>query len=409
MTRRVVVTGIGPVTPVGSGRRDFWASLTAGRSGIGPITHFDPANLPSRIAGQVKDFENSPHLGPQQARKIDRFAQLALEAAWLAFDDAGLKPADLEPSRAGAVVGSAYGGAARVETEAAHLLASGPRAVLPQISVSSTPSAAAAFVSIEFGLRGPVECVAAACASGAQAVSRGFDLIRLGAAEVMLAGGTDAAVTPLFMAAFCSARALSRRNDDPAAASRPFDAARDGFVFSEGAVLLVLEEAGHAAARGAPVLAEVMGYGHSADAYSLASPHPDGDGAVLAMQVALASAGVTPAEIGYVNAHAASTPAGDVAEVRALRRIFGENLPPVSSTKSMTGHLLGAAGALEAAATTMTIASGQVPPTINVESLDPECDIDVVANKGRPEQVAVAISNSFGLGGLNCTIVFAKC
>jgi 3-oxoacyl-[acyl-carrier-protein] synthase II len=409
MTRRVVVTGIGPVTPIGVGRCDFWSSLIAGRSGIGPITHFDAAALPSRIAGQVDDLAFMSRLSPQQARKADRFALLALEAAWLAFEDAQLKPTDVEPGRGGAVIGSAYGGAARVGTEVARILSDGPRAVLPQINVSSTPSAAAALVSMEFGLLGPVECVASACASGAQAISRGYDLIRLDAADVMLVGGTDAAVAPLFMAAFCSARALSRRNDDPEAASRPFDSARDGFVFSEGAVLLMLEEAGHAVARGAPVFAEVMGYGHSADAYSLAAPRPDGDGAARAMRVALASARMTPAEISYVNAHAASTRAGDVAEVHALHRVFGTNMPPVSSTKSITGHLLGAAGALEAAATVLTIASGQLPPTINIEAIDAECDIDVVPNRSRSAQVSAAISNSFGLGGLNCTIVFAEC
>ncbi|MFD5890561.1 beta-ketoacyl-ACP synthase II [Streptomyces sp. NPDC060334] len=403
------MTGVGPVTPVGIGRHEFWASLVAGRSGIGHLTRFDSSGLDSRIAGQVEDFEFSAFLDPQRARKAERFTHLAFEASRLALDDANLHVEDVEPGRVGVVIGCAYGGISRIETEVAKLLAKGPRAVSPQISFTCAATAAAAFVSMEFGLTGPTECIASGCASGAHAVNRGSDLITSGKADVVLAGGTDAPVTPLCMAAFCSARALSRRNDVPTAASRPFDRTRDGFVFSEGAVVLMLEELGCALARGAPVLAELLGYGHSADAHNLAAPHPDGQGATQAMESALRAADLAPADIGYVNAHAASTPLGDRAEARAIDRVFGRRAPPpVSSTKSMTGHLLGAAGALEAAAAVLAVHEKQLPPTINVESLDPGCALDVIANHARHERVDFAMSNSFGVGGINASLVVGR-
>ncbi|MFC8095455.1 beta-ketoacyl-[acyl-carrier-protein] synthase family protein [Streptomyces sp. NPDC057301] len=406
--RRVAITGVGPVTPVGTGRDELWASLVAGRSGIGPLTRFDASSLTSRIAGQIDDFDCSESLSQQKSRKAERFTHLAFEGARLALDDADLRVPDLEPGRVGVVIGSAYGGTSRLETEIAVLLSKGLRAVPPEINMSCAASSAAAFVSMEFGFLGPVECLAAACASGAQAIARGSDLVMSGRADVVLAGGTDAALTPLSMAAFCSARALSRRNDAPTAASRPFERDRDGFVFSEGSAILVLEDLASASARGAPVLAEVLGYAHSQDGHSLVAPHPSGEGAVRSMTSALADAGVAPIDVGYVNAHAASTPIGDVAEARALQRVFGRVPPPVSSTKSMTGHLLGAAGALEAAATALAIHSGQLPPTINVTSLDPQCELDVIPNQARAATVDVAISNSFGLGGLMSTLVLAR-
>ncbi|WP_341718765.1 beta-ketoacyl-ACP synthase II [Micromonospora sp. FIMYZ51] len=406
MTRRAVVTGIGPVTPVGTGRRDFWASLVAGRAGIGPITRFDPSVLSSRIAGQVD--QASPAAVHPPARRAERFSLLAHEAARLALADARLAPADVDGDRAAVVLGSAYGGLSRVETDAVALRTRGAGAVLPHLSSSGSLSAAAALVSMAFGFTGPVECPAGACATGAQAVARGLDLIRLDAADVVVAGGTDAALSPLFMASFCAARALSRRNDDPAAASRPFDRDRDGFVFSEGAVVLVLEEYEFARARGAPVLAEVLGHGEAGDAYSPVAPHPQGAGILRAMQRAVRAAGVTPAEIGYVNAHAASTPVGDVAEVHAIRTLFGGAPPPVSSTKSMTGHLLGAAGALAAAVAVLTVATGWITPTINLESPDPRCDIDGVPHRAREKKTEVAMSNAIGLGGINCALVFGR-
>ncbi|WP_190197905.1 beta-ketoacyl-[acyl-carrier-protein] synthase family protein [Streptomyces djakartensis] len=402
------MTGIGPVTPVGVGREQFWTSLVAGRSGIGHLTRFDASGLDARIAGQVEDFECSAFLDPQRARRAELFTHFAFAASRLALDDAKLRIDDVEPGRAGVVMGCAYGGISRIETEVARLLAKGPRAVMPEISLTCSTTAAAAFLSMEFGLTGPTECMASGCASGAHAVSRGADLIRSGQADVVLAGGTDAPLTPLCMAAFCSARALSTRNDVPAAASRPFDRNRDGFVFSEGAVVLVLERLDCALARGAPVLAELLGHGHSADAHNWGAPHPEGHGAAQAMASALRAADVTPADIGYVNAHAASTPLGDLAEARAIEKVFRRALPPVSSTKSMTGHLLGAAGALEAAATVLAVHTEELPPTINVESLDPECGLDVIARQRRREKVDAALSNSFGVGGINASLVVGR-
>ncbi|MEU9139971.1 beta-ketoacyl-ACP synthase II [Streptomyces sp. NPDC048404] len=406
--RRVAVTGIGPVTSVGIGREALWASMVAGRSGIGPLTRFDASALPSRIAGQIDDFDVSEHLPRQKSRKAERFTHLAFEAARLALDDADLRVGELEPRRAGVVIGSAYGGTSRLETEIALLVSGGAGGVPPEINISCAASSAAAFVSMELGFLGPVECLAAACASGAHAIGRGTDLVMSGRADVVLAGGTDAALTPLSMGAFCSARALSRRNDAPTAASRPFERTRDGFVFSEGSAVLVLEDLASASARGAPVLAEVLGYAHSLDGHSLIAPHPYGEGAVRSMESALADAGVAPVDVGYVNAHAASTPIGDLAEARAIRSVFGRVPPPVSSTKSMTGHLLGAAGALEAAITALALHSKQLPPTINVDELDPRCELDVIPRQARAATVDVALSNSFGLGGLMSTLVLAR-
>jgi 3-oxoacyl-[acyl-carrier-protein] synthase II len=407
-TDDIVVTGVGPVTPVGIGREAFWDALTTGRSGVGPISRFKCENFPVRIAGEVDDFDELRYLDPRKARRAERFAHFAFAAATLALADAGLEPAGFDPERVGVVVASAFGGIALVERAAQQIEREGPTGVMPEASMSMMPNAAAALISIELGCSGPVECTATACAASLHAISRGADMIWSGQADIVIAGGADAAISPVPIASFAAARTLSTRNDDPAAASRPFDMQRDGYVFSEGATLLVLESAESARARLATIHARLLGYGHSGDAYSLATPRPDGAGAQRAITGALQRAGVSPAEVGYVNAHAASTPLGDAAEVTALRGVFGRNVPPTSSTKSMYGHLMGAAGATGAAATILALETGTLPPTINQDKADPLCDIDVVPNVARAASPAIGITNSFALGGINATIVFGR-
>jgi len=404
----VLVTGLGPATPIGTGVDAFWEALSRGRSGIGRITHFDCDGFPIRIAGEVDDFDAEEYLDPRVARRVERFATLAYAAAELALEDAGLGASDLDGDRVGVVVATAYAGAARLEREAKVIAREGPKAVPPEISMSMMSNAAAALISIQMGFTGPVECTATACAASAHAISRGMEMIRSGEADVVLAGGTDAAISPVPLAAFVAARALSLRNDDPEAASRPFDPDRDGYVFSEGATILVLEREESARARGARARARLLGHGHSGDAHSLAAPRPDGRGAIAAMTRALEMADLSPTDIGYVNAHAASTPSGDAAEVTALRAVFGDDVPPTSSTKSMHGHLLGAAGATEAAATILALERELLPPTINHDRDDPDCAIDVVPNQARAASPGAALSNSFGLGGVNGTLVIGR-
>lgn len=405
--RKIAVTGIGPVTPVGSGKDAFWSSLTEGRSGIGPLTRFDSTDYPSKIAGEV-DFEITDYLDAKRARRMDRFTQLAYAASALALKDAGLSPSDPDPARVGVVIGTGIGGIALFEEEYRLMLERGPRFVSPSLIAMMIPNAAAGSIAIEFGFTGPNECTVTACASSGHAIARAIDLIRSGAADVVLAGGTEAALTPLSLASFCSARALSTRNDEPQRASRPFDVGRDGFVFSEGATVLVLEAMDIAKGRGARIQAEVLGYGLSSDAHHLVAPHPEGAGAAAAMTAALADSELAASEIGYINAHGTSTPLGDIAETKAIRKVFGADPPPVSSTKSMTGHMLGAAGSTEAAATTLALVHQLLPPTINYEDPDPECDLDVVPNKARTAIFDLALTNSFGFGGHNATIVLGK-
>lgn len=408
MPRRVAITGIGPVTPIGIGLDEFWTSLIEGRSGIGKLTRFDASAYTSQIAGEVKDFDVERWLPPRRARRHERFSQLAFGAASLALEHSGINKDEVDPGRVGIVIGTGIGGIALFEEEHRGMLEKGPRFVSPELIAMMIPNAAAGAMAIELGFTGPNECTVTACASSGHAIARAFDLITNGAADVIIAGGSEAAITPLALASFCSARALSTRNDDPDHASRPFDKDRDGFVFSEGAAVIIMEELETAKARGATVLGEVLGYGASADAYHIVAPHPDGAGAAASMDAALRSAGLTPSDVDYINAHGTSTPLGDVAEVKAIKKIFGDSPPPVSSTKSMTGHLLGAAGSLEVAATVLAMQHGILPPTINLESLDPECDIDVVPNKARQASPEVSLSNSFGFGGHNVSIVLAK-
>jgi len=406
--RQVAITGIGPVTPVGIGIDAFWDALKNGRSGVGPLTKFDPAPFQSQIAAEVNDFDISNFLDPKRARRMERFSQMAFAAASLALADAGLKPSDPDPARVGIVIGSGIGGIPLYEQEHIKMLEKGPRYVSPSLIAMMIPNAAAGAIAIELGFTGPNECTVTACASSGNAIGRAVDLIRSGAADIVLAGGSEACISPLSLASFCSSRALSTRNDDPERASRPFDKDRDGFVFGEAATVLVLESMDLARARGARLHGEILGYGLSADAFHVVMPHPDGAGAAAAMTAALEDASLTPAEVGYINAHGTSTQLGDAAEIKAIHKIFGDQPPPVSSTKSMTGHLIGAAGATEAAACALAIEDQLLPPTINYETPDPACDVDVVPNEARSHVFDVAISNSFGFGGQNASILVGK-
>jgi len=408
--RRVVVTGIGPVTPVGIGVDRFWPSLVNGESGVGKLEAFDPSPFTSRIAAEVHDFRPEDYMEPPDTRRMDRFAQFAVASARLALGDAGLEVSAIEPSRVGVVIGTGIGGITAFEREMEVLRERGPSRVSPHLVAMMIPNMAAGQVAMRLGLTGPNDSTTTACAASGHAIARGVDLIRSGAADVMLAGGTESAMSPLTLAGFCATRALSTRNDDPEGASRPFDAGRDGFVLGEGATVLVLEALEGAVARGARIYAEVAGYGLSADAHHETAPHPEGDGAVLAMQAALRDSGVEPEDVAYINAHGTSTSLGDIAEIAAIKRVFGDHARrlAVSSTKSMTGHLVGAAGSTEAAATALAIANGVLPPTINQEEPDPQCDLDVVPNTAREADVEVAMSNSFGFGGQNASLVLRR-
>ena len=406
--RRIAVTGIGPVTPIGTGVEDFWAAMVAGKSGAGPITRFDATDFKSKVAAEIHGFEITDYLPAKNARRLDRFSQLAYAAATLALADARMKPSDPDPTRVGMVIGSGIGGIGLWEEEHTAMLKRGPRFVSASLIAMMIPNAAAGSLAIEFGFTGPNECTVTACASSGHAIARAMDYIRSGAADVVLVGGAESCISPMSVASFCSARALTTRNDDPEHASRPFDRDRDGFVIGEAATVLVFEAMEHARNRGARILAEAIGYGLSSDAYHVVAPHPDGAGASAAMTAALADAQLAPGEVGYINAHATSTELGDASEAKAVRKVFGSQPPPTSATKSMTGHLLGAAGATEAAASILAMLRGKLPPTINYENPDPECDLDVVPNKARDAKVDVVMSNSFGFGGHNVSVLFGR-
>ena len=410
--RRVVVTGLGAVTPLGNSREAFWEGLVAGRSGVAPITAFDTSTIPTKIAAEVKDFDPDKLIGRREARRMDRYAQMALVAAREALEDASFPDDGEVRARTGAIVASGIGGLLTIEETT---FAIGTSEKYDRISPFFVPmlmsNAAAAHISMASGLRGPVFAVASACASANDALSIAVDKIALGEAVAVVAGGSEATVAGTAMGGFSSMKALSTRNDAPEKASRPFDAQRDGFVLGEGAGIMVLEDREHALARGVHIYAEVLGYGQSADAYHIAQPDPESNGVVLAMQRALAQSGVEATEIGYINAHGTSTPLGDIAESQAIERVFGEHARgglAVSSTKSMHGHLLGAAGAIEGIATVLALARGIIPPTINYEFPDPECRLDYVPNVARKTQVDVAMSNGFGFGGHNTSVIFGR-
>jgi len=408
--RRVVVTGLGMVSPVGNSVPDAWAALLDGRSGAGPITRFDAGGFPVGFACEVKGFEVADWVDAKAARRMDRCTHLVLAAAQQAERDSGLELASVGES-AGTAIGTALGGVASFEQTVLQLSSRGPDRVSPFSIVQTLPNLAAGSVSIDRGTRGPLLTQSTACAASNMAIGDGFDAIRLGRADVMLCGGTEAPVTPVAVAGFAAMRALSTRADDPETASRPFDAGRDGFVIAEGAAVLVLEELEHARARGARVYAEIAGYGVSSDANHVSDPDPVGANAARAVRMALADAGLQPEDVGYVNAHGTSTPAGDAAETRVLKLVFGDTLPRrplVSSTKGATGHTLGAAGAVEAVFTVLALHHGTLPPTINQAATDPECDLDYIANTARVEQVDAALSNSFGFGGHNSVVAFRR-
>jgi 3-oxoacyl-[acyl-carrier-protein] synthase II len=404
MTRKVVVTGIGPVTPVGIGRDAFWEALVSGRSGIGEITLFDASEFPVRIAGEVKDFDPTGWMDRKAVRRTDRVVHLAVAAAKLAWEDAGSPQVD--PERAAVVVSTGVGGLRYMEDQVRVLASRGPDRVSAFTVPAMMPNAATGTIAMELGFTGPNACITTACAAGAHGVGEAYRYIKHGMSDLAIAGGTEAGVTPLALAAFAQMQALSRNNSHPEGASRPFDADRDGFVISEAACVLVLEEEERARERGATIYAEVAGYGTSADAFHITQPEPQGAGAVIAMQMALADAGEDAEAVDYINAHGTSTPLNDAAETRAIKKALGDhaNKVAVSSTKSMTGHMVGAAGAAESAAAALAVKEGVIPPTTNYETPDPECDLDYVPNEARKADVRLALSNAFGFGGQNAVI-----
>jgi 3-oxoacyl-[acyl-carrier-protein] synthase II len=402
--RRVVVTGMGAITPLGPDVAATWAAMVAGRSGVGSITSFDASGLAVRIAAEVEGFDPEAHFGRKEARHIDRFAQLAVVAARQAVAGSGIDLAR-EPERVGVVFGSGLGGLASIEEGVRVMGARGPGRVSPFVLPMMIANMAAAQVAIDIDARGPISCTVTACAASANAIGDALELVRRGRADVVVAGGAEAGVTPIGIAGFAQMRALSERNDDPERASRPFDRDRDGFVVGEGAAALVLEDLDHARARGATILAEVLGVGASCDAHHITAPRPDGRGAIAAIRSAIADAGIDAGDIGYVNAHGTSTELNDRTEALAIRAVLGTGVP-VSSTKSVTGHLLGAAGAIEAIACIQALVTGLLPPTANLDDPDPDCALDHVRGEARQAAVSVAMSNSFGFGGHNVALVF---
>lgn len=403
---RVFVTGVGVVTPIGIGAQTFWRSLVEGRSGAGPITAFDTSDFPVQIACEVADFGPTDFLEARDSVRMDRFSQMAVAAALMAREQGGLN--DSEPQRTGVIVGTGIGGFGTIEEQHSALLKGGPRKVSPFAIPRLMPNAAAAAISMTMGLTGMNHSVASACATGAHAIGEALVALRHDRADVLYAGGTEATVTPLAVAAFARMGALSTRNEEPERASRPFDKDRDGFVLGEGAGVLALETERSVEKRGATVLAEVLGYGSTSDAFHVTQPDPQGRGAARAMRAAMSDAGIEPGDVDYVNAHGTSTPYNDRIETLAIKEALGNEAKrvAVTSTKSQTGHLLGAAGAIEAAACALIIRNSMVPATINLESPDPECDLDYVADGARAQDVRVAMSNSFGFGGQNACLVF---
>jgi 3-oxoacyl-[acyl-carrier-protein] synthase II len=409
-TRRVAVTGVGLVSPLGVGTAENWQALLEGRSGIGPITRFDAAEYPSRIAGEVQGFNPLDYLDKKEVKKSDTFIHYALAAARFALEDSRLVIDEENAERVGVVIGSGIGGLPLIESMHRTLLEKGPGRVSPFFIPGLIVNMAAGQVSIHHGAKGPNTSPATACTTGLHAIGDAFRFIQAGEADAMIAGGAEAVITPLAMAGFCAMRALSHRNDEPEKASRPWDAQRDGFVMGEGCGLVVLEELEMAKRRGAPIYAEVVGYGMSADAYHISAPHPEGDGAVRVMKIALKDADLAPETIGYINAHGTSTPLGDLSEVRAIKRVFGDHAYKlaVSSTKSSTGHLLGAAGGLETGILALAVHHQTLPPTINLDEPGEGCDLDFVPHKARPVSLDYAMSNSFGFGGTNASIILKR-
>ena len=410
MRRRVVVTGIGMVIPQGAGKDGVWKKICEGVSGVGPITKFDPTGFETRIAAEVRDFDPARFIDPKDLRKMDPFIHFAIGAACIATEDSGIDFSKEDPERVGVIIGVGLGGLATLEQSFQVLRDRGPKRISPFFIPAIIPNEAPAHISIRFGLKGPNMAVATACASGAHAIGMAFRAIQYGDIDVAVSGGVEATITPLAVAGFNAMRALSTRNDEPQKASRPFDRDRDGFVIGEGGAVMILEELERAKKRGAQIYAELVGYGYNSDAYHLAAPDPEGEGAARCMLLALKDARLSPEDVDYINAHGTGTPAGDLTETIAIKRVFGPRAYkiPVSSTKSMTGHLLGGAGSTEAVFCVLSIRDGIIPPTINYENPDPECDLDYVPNVAREAKVRVALSNSFGFGGANAVLIFKK-
>ena len=410
MKTRVVITGMGMLTPLGNSAEATWKSLLAGFSGIGSITRFDASAFPCRMAGEIKGFDPGIYMIAKEAHRTDPFIQYALAAALMAVEDSRLPLTSNSKLRTGVLVGSGRGGVMTSERNMAAFLVKGPKGVSPFYTPMSLVNMASGYISMKLGAKGPCLDVSTACATGTHALGEAMKIIQRGDAEVMIAGGAEAALTPLILAGFCQARALSQRNSEPEKASRPFDKDRDGFVLAEGAGVLVLEELGHAKKRGARIYAELAGYGLSSDAHHYTRPDPEGEGPARAMFLALTDAGMRPDEIDYINAHGTSTMTNDRIETLAIKKAFGPHAfrLAVSSSKSMLGHMLGAAGAIEAAVTALALSQGMIPPTINYETPDPDCDLDYVPNRSRKKDISAALSNSLGFGGINAALVLRK-
>ncbi len=407
---RVVITGLGAITPLGNTVEEYWQGLVAGKNGISDVTLFDASRHECRIAGEVKGFDPHTYLERKEAKRMDRFAQFAVSASLQALENAKLEISPLNADRIGVLIGTGIGGLKVLEDQAEILMNKGPDRCSPFMIPMMIANMASGLTAIRTGAKGPNSCTVTACAAGSNAIGDAFRLVQRGYAQAMICGGTEAAITPLSFAGFTAARAMSTRNDDPAHASRPFDRDRDGFVMGEGAGVLIIESLEHAQARGANILAEIVGYGCTCDAYHMTSPSPDGEGAVRSMSLALKDGGITPELVNYINAHGTSTSANDATETKAIKQVFGEHAYKlaVSSTKSMTGHLLGGSGGIEAVATVLAVARDLALPTINLVNPDPACDLDYVPHTSRPMQIDVATSNSFGFGGHNVTLVFRK-
>jgi 3-oxoacyl-[acyl-carrier-protein] synthase II len=408
--RRVVITGLGLLTPLGIGVEKSWDALCKGDSGVSKITLFDPKDLPAQIAAEVKGFNPSDWIEQKEIKKMDRFIHLAVAASQMAMDDSGVKISEENAERTGVIVGSGMGGMAAIEHYHTILTEKGPKRVSPFFIPMTIINLASGQISIRFGAKGPNSAPVTACAAGTHAIGESFRIIHRGDADIMITGGTEAVITPLAIGGFCSMKALSTRNHDPKRASRPFDKERDGFVMGEGAGIIILESLDSAFSRSARIYAEVIGYGMSGDAYHISSPSPNGEGAARCMAIALKDSGIDPSEIGYINAHGTSTKYGDELETKAIKTVFGEHAYrlKVSSTKSMTGHLLGAAGGVEAVITALAIKTGIIPPTINLDNTDPECDLDYVPNRAVKTNLKVAMSNSFGFGGTNACLILRR-
>ncbi|HEY9771181.1 MAG TPA: beta-ketoacyl-ACP synthase II [Coleofasciculaceae cyanobacterium] len=408
--KRVVITGLGAITPIGNNLADYWDGLLQGRNGVGAVTLFDASEHACKIAAEVKEFDPHQYLDKKDAKRMDRFAQFGVCASQEAIADAKFVIDELNADQVGVLIGTGVGGLRVMETQNENLITKGPRKVSPFTIPMMIANMAAGLTAIHTGAKGPNSCTVTACAAGSHAIGDAFRLIQGGYANAMICGGAEAAVTPLSYAGFCSAKALSTRNDDPTHASRPFDRDRDGFVMGEGSGILLLEELEHALARGAKIYAEMVGYGMTCDAYHMTSPVPGGQGAAQAIELALADGNFSPEQVDYINAHGTSTQANDSNETKAIKKALGARAKQivVSSTKSMTGHLLGGSGGIEAVATVMAIAKNKVPPTINLVNPDPDCDLDYIPNSSRDHQVNLALSNSFGFGGHNVTLAFKK-